>query len=247
MKTQMLDVELQEADRKAYHDQGFWIGPELFDDTAVEELRDAVYRTIRGERDFDSMHWGQPPKFDPQSPKLAHVVNGWWVNAKIRELIQSKEIGYLASQLMETGEVRLVHDQVLYKPGVGSELEEVLDGNVGWHQDAAHWTMFNSTTFCTAWIALQDTDLANGSMRFVEGSHKWGLIKAAAGFANKDLHASGGKVFSRGPAVGRNSLRTQSRSSQFPYGIDLSRFGSQSDGCAASLNCAQHDARRDDL
>ena len=111
---------------EAYHtDQGFWIGPQLFDDAAVEELRDAVCRTIRGERDFDSMHWGQPPKFDPQSPKLAHVVNGWWVNAKIRELIRSNEIGYLASQLMETQEVRLVHDQVLYKPGIGSERTEV--------------------------------------------------------------------------------------------------------------------------
>ena len=91
---------------------------------------------------------------------------------------------------MGTQEVHLVHDQVLYKPGIDSKSEEVLDGNVGWHQDAAHWTMFNSTTFCTAWIALQDTDLSNGSMCFVEGSHKWGLIKDAAGFANKDLHAS---------------------------------------------------------
>ena len=118
MKTQMVGVELEEADRGAYRDQGFWIGPQLFGDTAVKELRDAVYHTIRGERDFDSMHWGQPPKFDPQSPKLAHVVNGWWVNAKIRELMRSSEIGYLTSQLMETREVRLVHDQILYKPGV---------------------------------------------------------------------------------------------------------------------------------
>ena len=118
MKTQTVGVALQEEDQRAYRDQGFWIGPQLFDDTAVKELRDAVYRTIRGERNFDSMHWGQPPKFDPQSPKLAHVVNGWWVNAKIRELIRSNEIGYLASQLMGTQEVRLVHDQVLYKPGI---------------------------------------------------------------------------------------------------------------------------------
>ena len=187
----MVGVKLQEEDRRSYCDQGFWIGPQLFDDRSGRaELRDAVYRTVRGERDFDSMHWGQPPKFDPQSPKLAHVVNGWWVNAKIRELIRSNEIGYLAAQLMGTQEVRLVHDQVLYKPGIGATTEEVPDGNVGWHQDAAHWTMFNSTTFCTAWIALQNTDLSNGSMCFVEGSHKWGLIKAAAGFANKDLYAS---------------------------------------------------------
>ena len=197
MKTRTVGVELRTGDRRTYRDQGFWIAPQLFDDKAVGELRDAVCRTIRGERDFDSMHWGQPPKFDPESPRLAHVVNGWWVNARIRELIRSNEIGCLASQLMETEEVRLVHDQILYKPGISFASGEVPDGNVGWHQDAAHWTMFNSTTFCTAWIALQDTDLSNGGMCFVQGSHKWGLIKEAAGFANKDLHAAA-KRFSQG-------------------------------------------------
>ena len=53
-------------------------------------MRSTALSTVSRFR-FDA--WGQPPKFDPQSPKLAHVVNGWWVNAKIRELIQSKEIG----------------------------------------------------------------------------------------------------------------------------------------------------------
>ena len=197
MKAQTLSVELREKDLMGYHAQGFWIGPRLFGDAAVEELRHAVYRTIRGERDFDAMHWGPPPKFDPQSPKLAHVVNGWWVNAKIREVTRSNEIGYLACRLMDTQEVRLVHDQVLYKPGISPEQREVTEGVVGWHQDAAHWNMFNTTTFCTAWIALQDTDLSNGGMRFVDGSNKWGLIKDAATFANKDLKGLAEK-FSQG-------------------------------------------------
>ncbi len=110
MNTQTLSVELGEKDLLAYHDQGFWIGPRLFDEAAVAELRNAVYRTIGGERDFDAMHWGQPPKFDPQSSELVQEINGWWVNAKIREVTRSNEIGYLACQLMETREVRLVHD-----------------------------------------------------------------------------------------------------------------------------------------
>ena len=89
-------------------------------------------------------------------------------------------------------------------------MAEVLDGNVGWHQDAAHWTMFNSTTFCTAWIALQDTPT---DMCFVEGSHKWGLIKAAAGFVLE--------------------IPWQC----FHTGLTFHGSGHQ-DGCAASLNCA---------
>ena len=36
MKTPTVDVKLREADRRAYRDQGFWTGPQLFGDAAVE-------------------------------------------------------------------------------------------------------------------------------------------------------------------------------------------------------------------
>lgn len=40
---------------------------------------------------------------------------------------------------------------------------------------------------CTAWIALQDTDLQNGGMRTIVGSHKWGLLEDSNTFGHKDL------------------------------------------------------------
>ena len=40
---------------------------------------------------------------------------------------------------------------------------------------------------CTAWIALQDTDLQNGGMRTIVGSHKWGLLEDSDTFGHKDL------------------------------------------------------------
>ena len=40
---------------------------------------------------------------------------------------------------------------------------------------------------CTAWIALQDTDLRNGGMRTIVGSHKWGLLEDSNTFGHKDL------------------------------------------------------------
>ena len=139
-----------------------------------------------------------------------------------------------------------MHDQVLYKPGISSKQGEVPEGNVGWHQDAAHWTMFSLTTFCTAWIALQDTDLSNGAMRFVEGSHKWGLIKAAAGFANKDLRASEEK-FSQGD---RRWTETpcvlKAGQVSFHTGLTFHGSGPKRTDAPTPLDCAQHDARRND-
>ena len=40
---------------------------------------------------------------------------------------------------------------------------------------------------CTAWVALQDTDLGNGAMRTIVGSHRWGLLQDSANFGKKDL------------------------------------------------------------
>ena len=64
---------------------------------------------------------------------------------------------------------------------------EEIDGNIGWHQDYAHWQVSSSTNMATMWIALQDTNLENGGMRTIVGSHKWGLQKNADTFHEKDL------------------------------------------------------------
>ena len=47
---------------------------------------------------------------------------------------------------------------------------------VSWHQDASYWPLSPSKTL-TAWLAIDDTDLTNGCMRFVEGSHLHGQLK----------------------------------------------------------------------
>ena len=87
---------------------------------------------------------------------------------------------------METSEVRVWHDQIVLKRGVGNNDAET-DGNIGWHQDYAHWQVSSSTNMATIWIALQDTNLENGGMRTIVGSHKWGLQKDADNFHEKDL------------------------------------------------------------
>ncbi|HHZ89288.1 TPA: hypothetical protein EYN98_26475 [Candidatus Poribacteria bacterium] len=54
---------------------------------------------------------------------------------------------------MGTNEVRIWHDQMLWKPGLGVTEEQALSNNIGWHQDYAHWQCANTINFCTAWVA----------------------------------------------------------------------------------------------
>ena len=171
-----------------YDEQGFWISPRLFDDNEVDEIRTAVMRLIQGERDTDATHCKSPlPPFNPGSRNLIQLQYGWWVIDKLREMVRHPGIGYMACQFMKSDGTTMLQDQALYKPGLGLQAPVTVDGNVGWHQDAAHLALFHTQTFCSAWIALQDTNADNGGMRFIVGSHKWGFDETATNFSNPDL------------------------------------------------------------
>ena len=49
-----------------------------------------------------------------------------------------------------------------------------IDGSaVPWHQDAQYWPL-NPSNAVTVWLAIYDTDIENGAMKVVAGSHKKG-------------------------------------------------------------------------
>jgi len=46
---------------------------------------------------------------------------------------------------------------------------------VAWHQDASYWPLDRSKT-ATVWLAIDDSDVGNGCMRFLAGSHHYGHL-----------------------------------------------------------------------
>lgn len=120
------------------------------------------------------------------SPAIRKIVNGWWINDEVRSVVLSSLIGKVAAALMRRPAARLWHDQIIEKPGTGPGAQ-VLSGNVGWHQDGAYWQCTNTTNMTSAWIALQNTDLGNGAMMTIPGSHKLGLLPDSASFQDLDL------------------------------------------------------------
>ncbi len=90
------------------------------------------------------------------------LFNLWTENLVIKELIFSKRIAKIASDLMEVNGVRLYHDQALFKEGGG--------GITPWHADQYYWPLETDKTV-TAWIPLQETPLEIGPLEFSAGSH----------------------------------------------------------------------------
>lgn len=90
------------------------------------------------------------------------LFNLWTENSIIKELIFSRRIAKIASDLMEVKGVRLYHDQALFKEGGG--------GITPWHADQYYWPLDTDKTI-TAWIPLQETTLEMGPLEFSAGSH----------------------------------------------------------------------------
>lgn len=91
------------------------------------------------------------------------LFNLWRTDARVKELVLSKRLAKIATELMQTTGVRLYHDQALFKEGGG--------GITPWHADQYYWPLETDKTI-TAWIPLQATPLDLGPLEFSAGSHR---------------------------------------------------------------------------
>lgn len=91
------------------------------------------------------------------------LFNLWREDEVVKELIFSKRLAKIATDLMQTKGVRIYHDQALFKEGGG--------GITPWHADQYYWPLETDKTI-TAWMPLQATLLELGPLEFSAGSHQ---------------------------------------------------------------------------
>jgi ectoine hydroxylase-related dioxygenase (phytanoyl-CoA dioxygenase family) len=91
------------------------------------------------------------------------LFNLWREDELIKELLFSKRLAKIATDLMQTSGVRMYHDQALFKEGGG--------GITPWHADQYYWPLETDKTI-TAWMPLQATPLEMGPLEFSAGSHQ---------------------------------------------------------------------------
>jgi len=172
-----------ETDVEFFQKNGYWLAGKVVDDERLDRLREAMDKVYAGEFETGREPWmgGWKPTSDPLQIRKADNVH--WSNDTLRALATDPTIGAMAARLLHTPEIRLWHDQLLYKPGQGKDAKR--SGNVGWHQDTQYWRC-TIPNLITAWIAFDDVTLDNGCMQVVPGSHQWGLMEPGD-FFNTDL------------------------------------------------------------
>jgi ectoine hydroxylase-related dioxygenase (phytanoyl-CoA dioxygenase family) len=98
---------------------------------------------------------------DTYGKAFLQMMNLWEENAKIKEFVLAKRFGQIAADLLGVKQVRLYHDQALFKEAGG--------GHTPWHQDQYYWPLSTPKTV-TMWMPLVDITEEMGMLTFASGT-----------------------------------------------------------------------------
>ncbi len=100
---------------------------------------------------------------DTYGKAFLQIMNIWRDSEPVKEIVFSKRLAQIATDLLGVDGVRLYHDQALYKEPGG--------GHTPWHADQYYWPLSSDRTV-TVWIPLQETPLEMGALEFSQGSQR---------------------------------------------------------------------------
>ncbi|MDR3697061.1 phytanoyl-CoA dioxygenase family protein [Mucilaginibacter sp.] len=104
---------------------------------------------------------------DTYGKAFLQIMNLWRNDEDAKKFVLGKRMAKIAADLMGVENVRLYHDQALFKEAGG--------GPTPWHQDQYYWPIDTNNTI-TMWMPLVDIDIEMGMLTFASGSYKEGSI-----------------------------------------------------------------------
>ncbi len=161
--------QIDSEDVAFFRTHGWWVSDLILAEESLDDLTYAAQRYAAGECDRPLVHpllpqWsGAPERGVRQADYLSLQFDS------VMEFVRSPPLPQMASTLCDTGEVRLFHDQLIWKDPGGPEART----SVGWHTDRAYWKSCTSDQMLTAWIPLQDTTAEMGPLAVWDASHLW--------------------------------------------------------------------------
>jgi len=104
---------------------------------------------------------------DTYGKAFLQIMNLWVVDEQVKKFTLARRFAKIAAGLLGVHNVRIYHDQALFKEPGG--------GPTPWHQDQYYWPVDTNNTI-TMWMPLVDIDETMGMLTFAAGSHKKGYV-----------------------------------------------------------------------
>jgi ectoine hydroxylase-related dioxygenase (phytanoyl-CoA dioxygenase family) len=189
-----------DADVATFEAQGYYVSKEgVIPDWLIEKALQGSERYYRGERDAKlpvENGYSNTLPIDDKTPR-----NNEFVSLQINELQDLALyplIGAIAARLTRSAAIRLLDDQLIWKP---SDQANAANTITGWHADRAYWGTCSSDKLTTAWIPLHDVELARSPLVVMAGSHLWSGLQDMRHFNHKNLTDLQAKLREEGKQV----------------------------------------------
>lgn len=152
---------------QSFNQNGFVVIPGLLSEKETGFVSDEIDKIIAGKADYVP---AECVVYEPNSsPRRVRNVFGLHrLHSVFMDLARHPKIVAVVAQILGRP-LRLYSSQLFAKPAlVGTE--------VPIHQDMPYWP-FEPYELVSAWIALDDSTLENGCVRFLPATHKLGLLR----------------------------------------------------------------------
>ena len=169
------DVPVGEDERARFERDGHVAFDRLIDPAAIPPLHAAFERLFSGRFESgirpDEVNW-QAGESEPD--RTRQICNGWKADRIVARVVLHERLGRAVATLAGWSGVRIMIDNVLWKPPGARSL--------GYHQDSAFLDWLRPNDLVTCWIALDETRAAGGTLELASGSHRWPLRKPSGEF-----------------------------------------------------------------
>jgi ectoine hydroxylase-related dioxygenase (phytanoyl-CoA dioxygenase family) len=155
--------EVSDAHRREFRQNGHILLRNLVSAAEMSVFRPAIVEAVKKFRTEKR----RLSERDTYGKAFLQIMNLWRVDQQVASFVLAKRFGKMAADLLGVSNVRIYHDQALFKEPGG--------GPTPWHQDQYYWPLDTSNTI-TLWMPLVDISVDMGMLTFASGSHKNGLV-----------------------------------------------------------------------
>ncbi|WNZ24079.1 phytanoyl-CoA dioxygenase family protein [Leptolyngbya sp. NK1-12] len=165
----MSPIQLTDAQIEQFRQDGFLVFEKLIDAALVARLVDRIDPLFAGQFETgiypDEWYWRPGLSLLDVTREMCNV---WKSDRRMASVVLSAEIGRISALLGGWRGARIGQDSLWFKPPGGKE--------VALHQDATYISYIDPPEMVTCWLALDDTSANAGTIEYVRGSHRWGLV-----------------------------------------------------------------------
>lgn len=163
-------IQLTESQCQQFQEDGFLILENFLPLDLTEQIIQRAEPLFAGNFETgiypDEWHW-RPGLSRPDITR--QMCNAWKCDLTVASLVLSAEVGRISATLAGWSGARIGQDCLWMKPPGATE--------IAIHQDGTYIDYLSPPEMMTCWMALNDATIADGTLVYVKGSHKWNLVE----------------------------------------------------------------------